>query len=68
MLEIGFALDHLAWAARTAPRVLGRRSVAPGALLPHFAAAVEYLPYGVVWGEACGAPLGEIGDIRIERR
>jgi len=65
MLEIGFALDHLAWAARRAPRVLGRRSVAPGALLPHFAATVEYLPYGVVgvigpWNFPVYTPMGSI--------
>src|SRR5699024_7409894 len=48
VLEIGLAIEHLAWAARKAPRVLGRRRVGSTLLAAHLAATVEYLPLGVI--------------------
>ncbi len=65
MLEITMTLEHLAWAARQAARVLGRRRVVPSLLLANYAATVEYLPYGVVgvigpWNYPVYTPMGSI--------
>ena len=57
MLEIAMALEHLAWAAKNAARVLGRRTVRPSLLTVNQAAGVEYLPLGVAGSTAltgCG--------------
>ncbi|MBF6171810.1 aldehyde dehydrogenase family protein [Nocardia blacklockiae] len=64
-LEIAMALEHLRWAARNAEKVLGRRSVRPSLLTANHAAAVEYLPYGVVgvigpWNYPVFTPLGSV--------
>lgn len=66
MLEIGLAIEHLAWAARKAPRVLGRRRVGSTLLAAHLAASVEYLPYGVIgvigpWNYPVFTPMGSVG-------
>ncbi len=66
VLEIGLALEHLAWAARNAPRVLGRRRVRGTLLAAHLAGTVEYHPLGVVgvigpWNYPVFTPLGSIG-------
>ena len=50
---------------RAARRGCSAGAVAPGALLPHFAATVEYLPYGVVgvigpWNFPVYTPMGSI--------
>lgn len=66
LVEIAGAVEHLAWAARHARRVLGPRRV-PGSLLQiEFAAQVEYQPYGVVgvigpWNYPVLTPLGSVG-------
>jgi aldehyde dehydrogenase (NAD+) len=65
-LEIGLAVQHLAWAAAHAGKVLGRRRVPPGLLLAHQSASVEYLPFGVVgvigpWNYPVFTPMGSIG-------
>ncbi|MBB5915065.1 acyl-CoA reductase-like NAD-dependent aldehyde dehydrogenase [Nocardia transvalensis] len=64
-LEIAMALEHLRWASRNAAKVLGRRSVRPSLLTANHAAAVEYLPYGVVgvigpWNYPIFTPLGSV--------
>ncbi|USQ80524.1 aldehyde dehydrogenase family protein [Ornithinimicrobium faecis] len=66
MLEIGLAVEHLAWAARKAPKVLGRRRVGSTLLAAHLAATVEYLPQGVIgvigpWNYPVFTPMGSIG-------
>lgn len=65
VLEIGMALEHLAWAARNARKVLGRRRAGATLLAVHLAATVEYLPYGVVgvigpWNYPVYTPMGAI--------
>jgi acyl-CoA reductase-like NAD-dependent aldehyde dehydrogenase len=64
-LEIGLAIDHLAWASKNAGKVLGRRKVPSGLLLANQAATVEYLPLGVVgvigpWNYPVFTPMGSI--------
>lgn len=65
MLEAGLAVAHIDWAAKHAPKVLGRRTVSPGLLMANQAASVRYLPYGVVgvigpWNYPVFTPLGSI--------
>jgi acyl-CoA reductase-like NAD-dependent aldehyde dehydrogenase len=65
MLEITLAIDHLAWAAGHAEKVLGRRKVSPGLLMSNQAATVEYRPLGVVgvigpWNYPVFTPMGSI--------
>ena len=64
-LEIGLAIEHLAWAASHASKVLGRRRVPSGLMLANQAASVEYLPVGVVgvigpWNYPVFTPMGSI--------
>lgn len=66
VLEIGLALEHLAWATRHARRVLGRRRVRSTLVAAHLGASVEYLPFGVVgvigpWNYPVFTPMGSIG-------
>jgi acyl-CoA reductase-like NAD-dependent aldehyde dehydrogenase len=65
-LEIGLAIEHLAWAAAHAGKVLGRRRVSSGLLMANQSASVEYLPLGVVgvigpWNYPVFTPMGSIG-------
>jgi aldehyde dehydrogenase (NAD+) len=65
-LEIGLAIEHLAWAAAHAGKVLGRRRVSSGLLMSNQAATVEYLPLGVIavigpWNYPVFTPMGSIG-------
>jgi len=64
-LEIGLAIEHLAWAASHAEKVLGRKRVSSGLMLANQAASVEYLPLGVVgvigpWNYPVFTPMGSI--------
>src|SRR3954468_8553965 len=64
-LEIGLAIEHLAWAAANAGKVLGPRKVSSGLLLANQAATVEYRPLGVVgvigpWNYPVFTPMGSI--------
>jgi aldehyde dehydrogenase (NAD+) len=64
-LEIGLAIDHLAWAAGHAKKVLGPRKVSSGLLMANQSASVEYLPYGVIgvigpWNYPVFTPMGSI--------
>ncbi|MCW2840641.1 MAG: aldehyde dehydrogenase [Aeromicrobium sp.] len=47
-LEIVLAIDHIAWAAKHARKVLGPHKVKSGLLMANQAATVEYKPLGVV--------------------
>lgn len=63
--EIAMTLEHLAWAAANAEKVLGRRKVATSALTSNLRATVEYLPYGVVgvigpWNYPVFTPMGSL--------
>ncbi|MCX6462580.1 MAG: aldehyde dehydrogenase family protein [Pseudonocardiales bacterium] len=64
-LELVLAIDHLDWAAKNAPKVLGRRGVSSGLLMANQAATVEYPPLGVVgvigpWNYPVFTPMGSI--------
>src|SRR4051794_3485186 len=66
LLEVVLTIDHLRWAAGHAERVLRRRQVPPGLLMPNVAASVEHVPYGVVavigpWNYPVFTPMGSIG-------
>lgn len=65
LLEAGLAIDHIAWVAKHAPKVLGRHKVSPGLLMSNQAAYVEYHPLGVVgvigpWNYPTFTPMGSI--------
>lgn len=47
-LELMLALEHIAWAAKNAEKVLKPKKVSPGALMSNFAASIEQRPLGVV--------------------
>ena len=47
-LEIVLAIDHIAWAAKHAKKVLGSRKVKSGLLMANQASTVEYQPLGVI--------------------
>jgi acyl-CoA reductase-like NAD-dependent aldehyde dehydrogenase len=64
-LEITLAVDHIAWAAKHAPKVLGRRRVPAGLMMANQAASLEYQPLGVVgvigpWNYPVFTPMGSI--------
>ncbi len=65
LLEAGLAIDHIAWAAKNAEKVLGRHKVSSGLLMTNQAAYVEYKPLGVVgvigpWNYPIFTPMGSI--------
>ncbi len=65
MLESALAIDHLAWAASHAEKVLKRRKVPSGLVMANQAAYVEYHPLGVVgvigpWNYPVFTPMGSI--------
>lgn len=64
-LEIILAIDHIAWAAKHAKKVLGPRRVKSGLLMANQASTVEYKPLGVVgvigpWNYPVFTPMGSI--------
>ena len=64
-LEAALALDHIAWAAKNARKVLGRKRVSSGLIMSDHSASVEYLPLGVIgvigpWNYPVFTPLGSI--------
>ena len=64
-LEIVMAVEHITWAARHAPRVLGPRRAPTGLLMLNYTASVEYQPLGVVgvigpWNYPVFTPVGSI--------
>ncbi|PXX69008.1 acyl-CoA reductase-like NAD-dependent aldehyde dehydrogenase [Nocardia tenerifensis] len=65
-LELMLALEHIAWAAKNAKKVLSPKKVSPGAFMANFAARVEQRPLGVVgvigpWNYPVYTPNGSIG-------
>ena len=65
LLESSLAIDHLAWAAGHAEKVLGRRRVPSGLVMANQRATVEYRPLGVVgvigpWNYPVFTPMGSI--------
>jgi len=65
ILEITLVIDHIAWAAAHARKVLGPRPVFPGLLALNNSATVEYQPLGVVgvigpWNYPVFTPSGSI--------
>ncbi|GAA2363013.1 aldehyde dehydrogenase family protein [Saccharopolyspora halophila] len=65
VLEASLSLDHIAWAAKHAPKVLGRRRAGVSLLTANQAASVEYRPLGVIgvigpWNYPVFTPLGSI--------
>ncbi|MCW2831720.1 MAG: aldehyde dehydrogenase [Aeromicrobium sp.] len=64
-LEIILAIDHIAWAAKNAKKVLGPHKVKSGLLMANQASTVEYRPLGVVgvigpWNYPVFTPMGSI--------
>src|SRR6476661_5102445 len=64
-LEIVLAIDHIAWAAKNARKVLGPRKVSSGLLMANQSATVAYHPLGVVgvigpWNYPVFTPMGSI--------
>jgi len=64
-LEIVLAIDHIAWAAKHAKKVLGSQKVKSGLLMANQASTVEYQPLGVVgvigpWNYPVFTPCGSI--------
>jgi acyl-CoA reductase-like NAD-dependent aldehyde dehydrogenase len=64
-LEAVLAVDHIAWAAKNARRVLGPRRVPSGLMMANQAATLEYQAFGVVgvigpWNYPVFTPMGSI--------
>ncbi len=65
LIECVAAIDHIAWAARNARRVLRSRRVKGSVLLLEFAGRLDYEPYGVIgvigpWNYPVLTPIGSI--------
>ncbi len=65
VLEITLAVDHIAWAAKNARRVLGPRRIRSGLLAANQASTLEYPPLGVVgvigpWNYPVFTPMGSL--------
>jgi acyl-CoA reductase-like NAD-dependent aldehyde dehydrogenase len=65
LVEAIAAIDHIAWAAQHARKVLGRRRVGSSILLKEHASYLEYLPFGVIgvigpWNYPVLTPMGSI--------
>jgi succinate-semialdehyde dehydrogenase / glutarate-semialdehyde dehydrogenase len=65
LVEAIAAIDHIAWAATHARRVLGPRRVASSLLQKEHASRLEYLPFGVIgvigpWNYPILTPMGSI--------
>jgi acyl-CoA reductase-like NAD-dependent aldehyde dehydrogenase len=66
IIEAVGAIDHVAWAANHARRVLGPRRVPSSIMMTEYSSHLEYLPYGVVgvigpWNYPVLTPMGSIG-------
>ena len=65
LLEITLAIDHIEWAAKHAPKVLGLRTVTAGLMAANQQALLEYQPLGVVgvigpWNYPVFTPMGSL--------
>jgi acyl-CoA reductase-like NAD-dependent aldehyde dehydrogenase len=66
IVEAGGGIDHIAWAARHARRVLHSRRVPSSLLQIEYSSRLEYQPWGVIgvigpWNYPVLTPLGSIG-------
>jgi acyl-CoA reductase-like NAD-dependent aldehyde dehydrogenase len=66
IVESAGAIDHIAWAAKNARRVLGPRRVRSSLMQAEFSSHLEYLPFGVIgvigpWNYPVLTPIGSIG-------
>jgi acyl-CoA reductase-like NAD-dependent aldehyde dehydrogenase len=64
-IEVLLAVEHLSWATRKAPKVLGPRRAATTMNLLNVGASLSYQPYGVVgvigpWNYPLHTPMGSI--------
>ncbi|MFI7671991.1 aldehyde dehydrogenase family protein [Nocardia sp. NPDC049526] len=64
-LELMLALEHIAWAAKHAKKVLSPKKISPGALMANFSARLEQRPLGVIgvigpWNYPVYTPNGSI--------
>ena len=64
-LEVALAIEHIGWAGKFAPRILGRQSRPSGLLMFNMAAQVQRVPFGVVgvigpWNYPIFTPVGSI--------
>jgi succinate-semialdehyde dehydrogenase/glutarate-semialdehyde dehydrogenase len=65
LMEIMVTIDHIAWAAKHARKVLGPRRVGGSLLQPEYSGQLEYQPYGVIgvigpWNYPIFTPMGSI--------
>ncbi|MCU1672397.1 MAG: aldehyde dehydrogenase [Frankiales bacterium] len=65
LTEVTLPVDHIAWAAKHAPKVLGPRKVPAGLMMANQAASLEYQPLGVIgvigpWNYPVFTPMGSI--------
>ncbi|MBF6355131.1 aldehyde dehydrogenase family protein [Nocardia higoensis] len=65
-LELMLALEHIAWAAKNAKKILSPKKISSGAMMSNFAARIESRPLGVVgvigpWNYPVYTPNGSIG-------
>lgn len=66
-MELVIAVEHIRWAATHAHRVLRRRRVSAGMLLPNFSASIGYEPFGVIgvispWNYPLFAPVAHLAS------
>ena len=64
-LEVVLAIDHIAWAAKNAKKLLGPRRVGSGLLMANQSSILEYQPLGVIgvigpWNYPVFTPCGSI--------
>ncbi|MFE7797722.1 aldehyde dehydrogenase family protein [Nocardia sp. NPDC057440] len=64
-LELMLALEHIAWAAKNAKKILSPKKISPGMLMSNFSARLEQRPLGVVgvigpWNYPVYTPNGSI--------
>lgn len=64
-LEVAIAIEHIAWAGKYAPRILGRQNRPSGLLMFNMASQVQRVPFGVVgvigpWNYPIFTPIGSI--------
>ena len=65
LTEVTLPVDHIAWAAKHAPKVLGSRKIPSGMMMANQAALLEYQPLGVIgvigpWNYPVFTPMGSI--------
>jgi acyl-CoA reductase-like NAD-dependent aldehyde dehydrogenase len=65
LTEVTLPVDHIAWAAKNAPKVLGARKVPSGLMMANQAATLEYQALGVIgvigpWNYPVFTPMGSI--------